>query len=503
MRKILCVMAMIGLGAIVSACGGGGGGGGVASTTVNGTSMKGPYVNATVNIYQLTATGARGQLVATTTTDGAGNYSANIPVTATGPFEIVVSGPYVDEITGQVVATPQPTSVVVTDAASAAAGQANVNPVATIQAELAKQKMAQGAPPAVAVQTAGDLALQTFGIPTVDAKGNHVSPAAIDIFNPTDPAIAASVLQVSAAVSSLITQGAVTDVSAFAQAAATDIANGQPLGAPGTATAKAGVTAATVTAASQNVQANLANIASNIANATGTAPGVTATDLQNATVANPTVLRGMAMAGNTFTVGAVIYTVGKNGAATLAPGSPTSTPKNNVVLGFTFKDYTNANGNAASAGTDLTTLNFDIKSTGDKRHIQGTLSPVQVVRDGLGNVSITVPAGATLKYTGTDSTGATVSGVATNIAANVIQANGNVVSIDANALLTTIQNKVKQVNPGNVQLQVLQTAGTFTFDFSVGVNVGHENVAGNGIDQLFPLSATTGGRGVHGTITTY
>ncbi len=504
MRNPWIIMAYLCIAAL-SACGGGGGGGGAASTTVSGSALKGPYqAGATVTVYQVTTTGARGAQVATgTVTDNAGHYSVSIPTGTTGPFEFVVSGSYLDEITGSVVTTPQPTSMIVPDAATAAAGQANLNPVATIQAELAKQMMATGASPAAAIQSAGKLALQTFGIPTTDAGGNPVDPTSVDIFNPaTDPKVAAALISASATVSALINNGAVNNVSTFATAVAKDLKNGVAPGSAGSQSATVGATSAQLSSATTTVKNNASTILTNITTASGATTPVTTTTMQTAAnnQPNPATLRGMAIALNQFTIGTApnnvaTYTIGTNGAATNAAG--TTVAKNNVVVSFTFKDYTNATGNGASAGTDLTTFNFDIKSANDPRHIHGTLSPVQVVRDGTGKVSITVPANAVLTYTGTDSAGVTVTGTATNVAANVIQATNSVVTIDANALLTTIQNKVNKQ-----QLNILQTAGTFNFDFSVGLNVGLENGAGTGLSQLLPVTAT-GGRGITGTITTF
>ncbi|RMH60479.1 MAG: hypothetical protein D6678_05800, partial [Zetaproteobacteria bacterium] len=217
MRRIAFVSAMLAAVLTLANCGGGGGGG-AAGSTVSGTGLKGPYqTGATVTVYQLNTNGTRAAVAGQgQVTDNAGRYTATITPGYNGPFEIVISGPYVDELSGQVVTTPQPTSVVVPDVATAQAGQANVNPIATIQTELAKQAMAKGAQPTAAIQTAGDLALQSFGIPTTDANGNPVSPASVDIFNPnTDPNIAAQVLVASATASALVNQG--VNLTTFAQ----------------------------------------------------------------------------------------------------------------------------------------------------------------------------------------------------------------------------------------------------------------------------------------------
>jgi hypothetical protein len=67
-------------------------------TTINGLASKGPIVNGTVRIYAVT-NGARGELLATVSTDANGSYTADIGGYV-GPVIAEASGPYLDEATG-------------------------------------------------------------------------------------------------------------------------------------------------------------------------------------------------------------------------------------------------------------------------------------------------------------------------------------------------------------------------------------------------------------------
>jgi hypothetical protein len=71
----------------------------VQSSTVSGSAVKGTVVNANVYIYKYDADGNRGDIIASTTTDQNGNFSAN--VNYSGAVEIAVTGgKYTDEASG-------------------------------------------------------------------------------------------------------------------------------------------------------------------------------------------------------------------------------------------------------------------------------------------------------------------------------------------------------------------------------------------------------------------
>ena len=68
------------------------------NTTVSGIASKGPIVNGVVKIYSV-INGAKSTLLAQTTTDANGNYTANLG-SYVGPIMVEVSGSYLDEATG-------------------------------------------------------------------------------------------------------------------------------------------------------------------------------------------------------------------------------------------------------------------------------------------------------------------------------------------------------------------------------------------------------------------
>lgn len=512
MRKILCVMAMIGVGAIVSACGGGGGGAATGSNTASGIGSKGPFQQgATVTAYKLNPDGTRSTAtLSTTVTDNLGHYNlANIPWS--GLTEIVITGNYFDEVAGAVSAAPATMSTIVNLPAIGGAVNATTaspNVASTVAAEIAKQALVAnpGANPSAVLQTANLQAASALGLPTQDANGNPIDLSKLDVTNTADPALGAANQALLTTSATVLDTAAATGqpVTQLAASFATDATSGQPLGTT------LGVNPQVV--ASQNkVSANAATIANNLNTAVQSAGGTPNPNLpaQLPTVAKKTVnssasvLHGLAM--NQFTLGnltPVTYTVAKNGAATIAPASlNTTVATTDVVVSFNVTDLTNAGGNgpAVPGVTYAAVINFDIKETGnpaDKRAFTGSL-PVTVTTDGLGNVSIAVPAGAVLTYSGSDAAGAAFSGTSTNIQANTISANGATVTIDANALLGTAVGKT-----GQAAINILNAPGTFTATIGIaGVKFGHLGLGG-AIDQLFPAGATTGGHAITATFTT-
>lgn len=92
----------------LAACGGGGGGsgdegGGITpkDNIISGVASKGLIRNGTVMVYALTAAGSKGNLLAQTSTDQQGQYTANVGPYF-GPLLIEASGNYLDEASGEI-----------------------------------------------------------------------------------------------------------------------------------------------------------------------------------------------------------------------------------------------------------------------------------------------------------------------------------------------------------------------------------------------------------------
>lgn len=466
----------------------------VASNTVAGSAVKGPYQEgATVKVYELTA-GVRGAtpVAEATVTDAAGSYSVDIPTSAVGPFEIVVLGNYIDETTGQVTTTSQETSLVIADAANVPA-KVNVNAIAGIQAALVKKELAANpsADVAATIQSSGTLALETMGIPTQDASGNPVDPSQLDLFDTNaDPAVTAAFLSASTLVAQIVNNGGGT-VADFASNAAIDIAAGNSLGTTGNAT-----TAIINQAATDVAIIDWAGVVANTYN--GSVLGVTAGAVSTAasTQQSITVLKGFVLNGNALTIGGVNTTVAATGVASAVTG----VPANAVTIAMTVKDLGNAAGNGPAARTTSSDLDFYVKDVNSARMIKGTISPVTLVADGAGVVTFTVPVAATLTWSGVTAAGTALNGTASNVALNTIFATdtAGLTTINLNGLLTQLQNKI-----GNADLNVLNTVGVFDYAVGFGVNIGWANATNNGVTNLFPTgNANVSGRAISGTITT-
>jgi hypothetical protein len=83
---------------LFSACGYGGSSD-TPDTIIQGTAAKGLILNGTIEVYPLAADGSEGELLASSGTDGAGDYNINIGGYI-GPVVAKVYGPYLDEATG-------------------------------------------------------------------------------------------------------------------------------------------------------------------------------------------------------------------------------------------------------------------------------------------------------------------------------------------------------------------------------------------------------------------
>ncbi|PIS19623.1 MAG: hypothetical protein COY36_02400 [Zetaproteobacteria bacterium CG_4_10_14_0_2_um_filter_55_20] len=494
--------------AIISAsCGGGGGGTIVGNNGINGNGNKGPFqTGATVTAYQLDAAGARtGTTKATTVTDNLGTYSLT-GITWAGATEIVITGSYLDENTGNVITGPETLSAItVLPAIGTVVNNTTTNPniASDAVAKLAKSNMATasaaGSPVAAdaAVSSANGTVLQALGFPTTDSTGAALDTSKLDLTKTGDATFGAANAQLLAlSAATTLTAGTATTnaIDAFITTLITDIKAGSALGTTSGNTAALNTNITTV---NTNVATIVANINTVAATPVTTAQVTTAVTSTQTNIT--TALKGMAIQNNAFTIGTANYTVGTTGAATMTGGA--NPVASNVVLGFTFKDYRNTAGTGAGAAATLSgTFGFYIASTvtGDSRKISGSLSPVTVTTDGAGAVAVAVPANAVLTFSGTNAAGVNVTGTATNIAANTIQTSASIVSINANTLLSTIQTKV-----GNASLNVLSTAGTFSFEFGLDLNIGHDAVGS--ITNYFPVGAAgakVSGRRISGSLTT-
>jgi len=469
-----------------------------ASSTVAGTAAKGPYqTGSTVEAYAL-VNGVRGATpVATgTVTDAEGSYSLEIPDTATGPFEIVVKGTYIDETTGAISTSNEETSLIIADATNVPASL-SVNPIASIQSAIVKQKLAAGGDVNVAneIKAAGKLALQSLGIPTADAAGNDIDPSQINILDSAlDPAIAAAAIRASATVAQLAKTG--TTAAAFATAMANDVVAGN---APGTS-----LSGGTTTLTNANNAVSTINVVANLnaglaAGGSTTAQITSTTDAAvqtNATTSGAavTTLKGFALDSNSFVIDTQVATVAADGTVTVAA----TINKTNVVLLLPIIEL--------PAGADRTfnstvAFEFDTPDLADTRRISGTINPVKITVTAGRVTAVVVPANATLAWKGTTAAGTNVAGNSTNAVLNsVISVNGSNVMVNANSLLNTITAKIN-----NADLNVLNTAGTFSYAIGFDFNVGTAAALNAGIAKLFPVStnANVSGRAIHGQITTF
>ena len=199
---------------------------------------------------------------------------------------------------------------------------------------------------------------------------------------------------------------------------------------------------------------------------------------------------GFAMSGNSFTVNGLPGTVDIYGNATNAIGTAGVA----MNISFGFRDYT---------GTGATTYNpafsFDIRENipGLRKAI-GVITPVTVTTTANGQVSVNVPANATLRYTATSAAGTTVlNQTSVNTLANVITTSqAGVVTLDINALLRTIAGR------STPAMNIFSAPGLFSYEIGLaGIDMGHENATATSIDRLFDVGLNTSTKGVKGNIT--
>jgi len=511
------------LGMFATGCGGGGSSSG--TNIISGQGSKGPFVKgSTVTAYELDSKGARtGTSQSTTTTDDLGSYT--LTVSWSGPTEIVIKGKYLDELTGIISDTDQELAAV-EDLPPVVKGKsnpvtANPNVVTAVAAKLAKTSLAKGVSVATAIESSKSSALSFLGLPTKDKiTGKTIDPAKLDLSNTADTDFGdtnAKLLAVSAAIADTFNKSTgLTDVTTLLDSFATDIEKGNTLGTAADASGAKGAGGATIavqiTTSITTVNTSIATIVTNINKVITDTKGSTAVDTKlTATLTTAvtdvkadvqTTLKGFTLSGNTISETSVssgqTWTINSDGTTTVAGAPATGTA---VTISGILKDRTKDGTASAGASSSAATFSFYIASTGDSRKISGSLSPVNIVVDSAGVVTVSVPANAVLTFSGTTTAGTTVSGTATNVSADTIITTSSltgVFSINASNLLATITNKIN-----NNDLNILQTAGTFNFEFGFsGIEIGHET-AGGSLDTLFPATSTNvGGRVISGTIVT-
>jgi len=132
MKRIATIASLLLLILALTSCGGGSPG---ANTTVSGIASKGLIINGVVKIYSVTG-GAKGVLLAQTTTDDNGFYTADISPYS-GPIMVEASGSYQDEATGSTQTIPADSPL----HAALSLAQGAVNLPVTALTELAVIKM--------------------------------------------------------------------------------------------------------------------------------------------------------------------------------------------------------------------------------------------------------------------------------------------------------------------------------------------------------------------------
>lgn len=521
MKKIISVLMIAAASLALVNCGGGS----TAVTAVTpvaiksinaitGVATKGPFQqNSMVVATQLNTDGTPGAGSTTAVvTDNLGSY--NLPnVTWGGLTEVKITGFYFDEVTNAVSLTQATLSAIV-DLPAITSGTtqqvtkavANPNIASTIAAGVAKKSLASNAATGVTLsatsvlQSASASTAAALGLPAQDANGVAIDLSTLDLTKTADPALGVAnqkLLAVSATLLDAVNNGAATDVTALAATLATDVTAGAALGTAAS-TAGAGAGAVNVTAILQTSQAttiaNAATIANNLNAAVTTAaaaviaaggtttaaadPALTAS-LGNAATASAaasaTVLRGLIVPNNTFTIGAATYTIAAGGIATTGA----QVPSNALAMNVTFADLTNAAGNGAKAAITPVILTFTVSSTTNSRTITGSV-PAKVVTDGLGGVVVNTVG--TLTYSGVGAAGLAVTPVAGASAATVITSAANSVTFNATALSNLIG--------------VAITPDTYNFSINMtGVNIGMGNATGTAVSKLFSA-------GIHGAVNT-
>ncbi len=253
----------------------------------------------------------------------------------------------------------------------------------------------------------------------------------------------------------------------------------------------------------------------------GTAPTYSSTDqtTYNSQADAVAVTNGLSCvssqsAANTVNVGGTEVTFASDG--TVNGGTAVSvSSSSDLTFTCNVAAYTSSDGTTAAAKTwSGKTFGFyiDGTSSGDSRSITATLDMVDVSLGATSgsdttpsSVSVSVAAGASLAYKGTNSAGTSISGTVSNDTADttgstsssVISASGNALTINATALLSKINTKVGSSN----QLNIGGTTGDFTYRIGFGVPVGY--ASGTTLNNRFPDSSSdmVSGPTVNGKLT--
>lgn len=462
-----------------------------------GLASKGLYQpGSTVEVFDL-ETGV--SVASGEVSDSLGHYSVTIPESVKGPFEVVVTGYYIDELTGIPSNSAQSTSLIVTEA-DRIRSLAHINPITTVQTELVKLRLANQ--PGLTseqleqeIKSDGLLVMQAFRISTRDQHGDDVEPSDLNLVNPIDSRHGADLLIASAVVTELINNGSVTSLKEFAKNVAQDINNGDPIGT--TSNDPSVDLVAAINDAIKTVKNQTATLLKNLEDELskeGEHSDISQIDLddegQDLDDFPPTASTGFALKDNTFTVGSlnpVIGTVDATGKVALA--NPVN--KDDVVFKFTLLDF-----NSNKQQTINSSMGFKITDKYDRnRYLEGVISPIRVDTFGTGKVELSVPAGAIFSYNGSTPAKTHISGVLTNLTANTILTTdtSGETSLDANSLATLVQNKANVV--GQTMLDFFGVATTLHCEIAISVNLGLANASNTGIQSFLPLSET---RDVHG-----
>ncbi len=472
---------------------------GGGDSEVTGGAIKGRFTTgATVTCKEVNPPN---RSVSGTIIDNNGNYRCR-PFW-NGPTFVEVTGPFIDDFTGAV--TTQPASSPLRAVINAQAGGAatgNVNVATSIAAQVIASQASAG----TTITTTGVNAQNLATAQRILGSSTTTNINDVNLSNTSSSAAS----QLVAFLLAVTAQSGVSNVATAISQLANNQQNSVPFG-----TAVSGASLITPT----QLSTNLATIRDGgTLSVTGVGSVSTATALANlgtgqtttqlASQVDPnnvaTVTTGFAINSNSVTIGSASGTLGISSGVGTATISGT-TANSNVSLSFNVLDFTNSTGTGPGPATTYNTVFtffFQPTSSTDSRRISGTVSTVSVVTNGSGGLTVSVPASATMTFSGTTATGSTVSGTVTNLAtdssfftAGTTTSSGTPVTINANTLLNLIQNRV------GGSLLTLTTSGTFNFAFGFSIPIGTANSGNTGPSQLLPQGTNAPGYGFSGTMT--
>jgi len=355
------------------------------------------------------------------------------------------------------IATQTQTAAYTTTAASDAAAQA---------ASIASQAAATAAATAAG---ANATALDIQAAATATAAANVAAQAASTTAVNNNTVLKSVVRYApSAGASSAL----ITAQTAVADAAA--VANGQML------LDRAAQAAAAQAAAGQLLAAQTAAQAVSTQAATAQAAAQAAAQA-TAQAAAQAAATGIAIAGNSVTIGGQTVAISKGGVAKLTT-PVTASVAAPLTVAVNLTDYY-----GSVARPSMVTINFAVMQNGTARQIYGSL-PGATVSSTNGVVNVALPAGSSLAYSGITAAGTAAAG---NINPTTAITSGNgTLTIDITALATSAGITIKP--------------GTYNFILAIqGARVGFENGTATGMNGLLPLINAQQGRGISGTFTTF